>query len=427
MKNTTRYPSKHLKQKKFLLVFPLLVLPFTTFLFWSLGGGRGDELRAQSKVSLPGLNVELPEAKLKNDNDLTKLSFYEQADRDSLKFKDLAKNDPYWKSGLVNNNEDERSSVFNNPANYNSRSSVIKNFKDPNEEKIYSKIEQLNKQLNKSSVVTKSQPPSYNARSISSNNPTSTAGNDVDRLEGLMKSIQENREEDPQMKQLNEVVQKIAELQTSEKSKVGKREQQGQPKTKTLQAGSDASQQDKEVNDAFISDEKEQTAFYSSDNMSQSVTQNSILAVVHETQTLASGSVIKLRLMQDIFVEGREISKGELIYGLCELNNERLAIRIPSVAYNNNILPVNLIAFDIDGLEGIYVPGAMTRDVAKQSADNAIQSVELVGLDRSLRAQATGAGIGAIKSLLSKKVRQVKVTVKAGYQLILKNQHESDQ
>jgi conjugative transposon TraM protein len=126
-------------------------------------------------------------------------------------------------------------------------------------------------------------------------------------------------------------------------------------------------------------------------------------------------------------VEGREISKGELIYGLCELNNERLAIRIPSVAYNNNILPVNLIAFDIDGLEGIYVPGAMTRDVAKQSADNAIQSVELVGLDRSLRAQATGAGIGAIKSLLSKKVRQVKVTVKAGYQLILKNQHESDQ
>jgi hypothetical protein len=92
--DTTPYPSKHLKQKKFLLVLPLLVLPFTTFLFWSLGGGRGDELSAQSKVSVAGLNVELPEAKLKNDNDLTKLSFYEQADRDSLKFKDLAKNDP---------------------------------------------------------------------------------------------------------------------------------------------------------------------------------------------------------------------------------------------------------------------------------------------------------------------------------------------
>jgi conjugative transposon TraM protein len=417
MKNEIIYTSKKLRQRRFMLVLPLLVLPFITFLFWSLGGGRGDELNAQSKVSAAGLNLELPEAKLKNDNDLTKLSFYEQADNDSLKYKDLARNDPYWKSGLSSN--DEHVSALSNQRTYHA-STGIQNYKDPNEEKIYSKIEELNKQLNSAPQVVNSRKQEFGANKTFSHSPIESK--DVDKLEGLMHSIQENRGDDQQMQQLNEVVQKIAELQGGQKDKaIGKKsDEQVSPGTYNLV--SNARQDDTLANKS--ADNISEAAFYSSDNFSQSLAQTSIVAVVHETQTLVSGSVIKLRLMQDVYVKGQQILKGGFVFGLCELNNERLSIKIPSVAYDNNIYPVNLIAYDIDGLEGIYIPGNLTRDVAKQSADNALQSLELMSFDRSVKAQATGAGIGAIKSLLSKKVRQVKVTVKAGYQLLLKNQSE---
>jgi hypothetical protein len=71
-------------------------------------------------------------------------------------------------------------------------------------------------------------------------------------------------------------------------------------------------------------------------------------------------------------------------------------------------------------MEGIHIPGAITRDVAKQSADNSLQNIEMTSIDPSLKVQAANAGINAAKSLLTKKVKLVKVTVKAGYRILLK-------
>ena len=83
---------------------------------------------------------------------------------------------------------------------------------------------------------------------------------------------------------------------------------------------------------------------------------------------------------------------------------------------------MELSVYDMDGLDGIYIPGAITRDVAKESADRSIQSIGLTSLDPSLSAQAAGAGIEAAKTLLSKKVRLIKVVVKAGYQVLLRDE-----
>jgi hypothetical protein len=48
----------------------------------------------------------------------------------------------------------------------------------------------------------------------------------------------------------------------------------------------------------------------------------------------------------------------------------------------------------------------------------------LTSLDPSLAAQATTAGIAAAKTLISKKVRLVKVTLPAGYALFLQNKKQ---
>jgi conjugative transposon TraM protein len=150
---------------------------------------------------------------------------------------------------------------------------------------------------------------------------------------------------------------------------------------------------------------------------------NAIQAVVHETGTVMDGATIKLRLQTDISVNGTLVPKGSFVFGTASLNGERLNIKINSLRYKSSLFPVQLLVVDMDGMEGIYVPGAITGDVAKNSTERAIQNIGISTLDPSLSAQAASAGIEAAKSLVSKKVKLVKVTLKAGYQVLLRDEN----
>ena len=103
---------------------------------------------------------------------------------------------------------------------------------------------------------------------------------------------------------------------------------------------------------------------------------------------------------------------------------ERLKVVVNSIRYENNILPVSLDVYDLDGMAGIYIPGGISRDVSKESANEAISSIGLNNLDPSLGAQAANAGIQTAKALLSKKVKLIQVTIKAGYKVLLKDNNQ---
>ncbi len=72
-------------------------------------------------------------------------------------------------------------------------------------------------------------------------------------------------------------------------------------------------------------------------------------------------------------------------------------------------------------MEGLYIPGAISRDASKKGVDDAIQSLQIMTMDPSVSAQVAGAGIQAAKGLFGKKVKQIRVKVKAGYKLLLRD------
>lgn len=78
----------------------------------------------------------------------------------------------------------------------------------------------------------------------------------------------------------------------------------------------------------------------------------------------------------------------------------------------------------MDGQQGLYVPGSINRSVAKESANNAVSGIGTTTVDPSIGAQAASAGIEAAKTLFTKKVKLIKLTVKAGYKILLKDSHE---
>ena len=136
--------------------------------------------------------------------------------------------------------------------------------------------------------------------------------------------------------------------------------------------------------------------------------------------------MVKLRLLDNFFINETLVPKGNFIFGTALLAGERLTISIQSIRAENSLFPVKLDVYDLDGLEGIYIPGAIARDVAKQSADNGLQLMELSSMDPSLKAQMAAGAINATKNLLGKKIKQVKVLVKAGYKVLLRDKSNEE-
>lgn len=432
------HSQKFLRQRKFLLVLPLLILPFLTLLFWALGGGSVNEASAQQAQN--GLNMQLPVANLKDDKPLDKLSYYEKAASDSQKLQQLIENDPYYRqqvntdtSVLPSIDTSLTGSKYSNIVTTRKGSTLNHNvtYTDPNEAKVYQKLAQLDAALNKASTSTAT--TQENMNTVKETQNTSVNSQDIDRLEQMMQGMNQKQGEDPEMQQLNGMLEKILDIQhperVREKIKQTSVANKGQVFAVAVNSESNAislldNRGTKNYGKNTSSNLASQSnGFYSLDNeTSVGESQNAIPAVIHETQTLVNGSTVKLRLLNDIFINGVLIPKDNFLFGTANLNGERLGITIKSIRYRNSLFPVDLSVCDMDGMDGIYIPGAITRDVAKQSLDRTTQAIDFTTLNPSIGAQAAGAGIEAGKTLFSRKIKHVKVTVKAGYQVLLRDE-----
>jgi conjugative transposon TraM protein len=410
---------KFLRQRKMMLVLPVLVISFITMAFWALGGGQGNT-NNQLAENKQGLNLQLPNANLKDDKNANKLAFYNEADKDSLKREELLRNDPYYKDSILGNQQSILSDTGNlisvSPVYSGLNHSPYNKTTDANEQRIYQKINEINKQINQpetSTVATNSvtQVPDGNEQFAS----------EVDRLQGMMQQMNDNPQSDPEMEQLNGTLEKILDIQHPDRVKEKLKEKSLKNKEQVFIISKKTARNNISLLDTGRNKQQPENKFYSTENETISEEQNTIEAVVHQTQVLVNGAVVKMRLLNDIYPNGSLVPKGNFVFGIAELNDERLEITISSIRNNNSLFPVKLEVFDMDGLPGIYIPGAISRDVAKQSADNSLQLMELTSVDPSFKAQAAATGINAAKSLLSRKVKQVKVLVKAGYKILLRD------
>ncbi|HVM86862.1 MAG TPA: conjugative transposon protein TraM [Puia sp.] len=413
--------AKFTRQRRFFLILPLLVLPFVIILFALFGGGKGN---AVSKNEEAGLNFKLPDAHFRTAKEKDKLGLYEEAGKDSARLRDAMKNDPYYKmehhadtistSSALQTILNSAASKYNQPTLSNLKTSVGENDADPNAKRIMDKLAQLKKVMNNA----KRKPADIDA--------TANPGNpSLEQLQDVVNRLQQKRNSstDPELNQLNEMLDKVMLLQHPEKMQdsMTKLSEKNKPKTFLVS---------KPAPDAVITSMNNRSfengnGFYGLDDHSAlSIGQNAVEAIIPETQTLVAGATVKIRLLNDIYVGGLRIPKDQFIYGTASLSNERLKIAINSVGFRASIIPVSLSVYDLDGMEGIYIPGSINRDVTKQSADDAISAIGLTTLDPSLAAQATSAGIQAAKSLISKKVKLVRVTLKEGYRVLLKDNNQ---
>lgn len=336
------------RTRKMLLVLPLLVLPFLAMGFYALGGGKGTSAGSELTAK-PGINTSLPDAAFKKEDPQSKLSLYELAGREQK--------------------------PDNLPASVTGQDGSA-NVSDPNEQRINEKLAQINTEVNRPV------PPVDYGNRYSQQPNNSNMGNDVDRLEKLMRTMQEDKAEDPEMKQLSEMMDKIIAIQNPESVAV-----------KTVKpAGAEGD-----------------TKF------------KAIPAQIVDKQKAVQGATIKLRLQDTVTLYGYLIPKGHEIFGTCRITNQRLLLDIKNIRLGTSIIPVDLSVYSLDGMPGLYAPEAELADAAGKGADDAVRSIGMYGVDNSIATQVAGAGIDAAKSLFSKKIKKIKVKLESGQPVLLRN------
>jgi hypothetical protein len=335
-------------QRKFYLIIPLLVIPFLTMAFWALGGGKTANVQAPAAK---GIDLSLPQAQFSKGQAPNKLAVYEASRRDSTQG---GVSTSFLKAMGMHSSDSARISQL-----------AAKPDADQSAERIQAKLAVLNKQFSQPAA-----PPAYTA-----DEPNAQS---IKKLQLMSKAIQNSQQqEDPQMKQLSQMLTQIQAIQNPASVKVPKKTEDNTP----FQA---------------------------------------IPAVIDGKQKVMDGGAVKLKLTDSVTLKNQVIPKGQEIFGVCSVTNQRLLLTIQNIRLDKQIIPVSLTVFSLDGMPGIPAPEAEIGGAASGGASDAVQSMQFLSMDESLGAQAAAGGVNAAKGLFSKKVKKIKVKLADQFPVLLK-------
>lgn len=151
---------------------------------------------------------------------------------------------------------------------------------------------------------------------------------------------------------------------------------------------------------------------------------NTIPACISESLTIEQGGRVKLRLLEPLQAGNVTVPANSLVTGTADIRGERLDILVSSIEYSGNIIPVQLATYDIDGQRGIFVPGSESRTAAKEVLGDVSQgmgnSISFAGSAGQQVAMDLTRGIlqGGTR-FVSRRIKAVKVKLKAGYKVLL--------
>jgi hypothetical protein len=367
--------TKEERKRVMLLILPVLILPLLALAFYAMGGGRPD----RERIGQPGqgLNAELPAASFKKEKQADKFALYEKATQDSAghqqdaagAFAALGWDTAAYRKGQVK-------------AGQASTAAPVLSA-DANEARIRQKLAEIEQAVHAPPAPDKP----VTARDGLGGQRSSDA--ELMRLESMLKQPQADggsKAADPELERLNGMLDKIAAIQN--------------PGLLRIKDSSNAVRRRAGTVDTLF---------------------KAVPAVIDGTQKVLPGGIVRLRLTDSLVCGRLCFRKGQLLFGACTISNQRLFLDIRNVRLGRAIVPVDLTVFSMDGLPGIDAPSAELGDAAGQGAANALDNMEILGMDQSLATQAATAGISAAKGLIGRKARRVKVRLKDGYQVLLRN------
>lgn len=157
-----------------------------------------------------------------------------------------------------------------------------------------------------------------------------------------------------------------------------------------------------------------------------------IKAIIDEDVKAVDGSRVRLRLLDDVEINDVFLPKGSYIYAIMSgFSQQRVKGTVKSLMVADNLVKVNLTIYDMDGMEGLYVPASQFRETAKDVAGGALDQSMTLNSNTSGMNNVTQWGWNAIQnayqktsSAISKAIKKNKVNLKYGTSVYLVNGRE---
>ena len=157
-----------------------------------------------------------------------------------------------------------------------------------------------------------------------------------------------------------------------------------------------------------------------------------IKAIIDEDIKAVDGSRVRLRLLDDVEINDVFLPKGSYVYAIMSgFSQQRVKGTVKSLMVADNLVKVNLTLYDMDGMEGLYVPGSQFRETAKDVAGGALDQSMTLNSNTSGMNNVTQWGWNAIQnayqktsSAISKAIKKNKVNLKYGTSVYLVNGRE---
>lgn len=159
---------------------------------------------------------------------------------------------------------------------------------------------------------------------------------------------------------------------------------------------------------------------------------NLIKAIIDEDVKAVDGSRVRLRLLDEVEINGVVLAKGSYMYAtMSGFSQQRVRGTVKSLMVDDELLKVSLTLYDTDGMEGLYVPSSSFRETTKDIASGAMGSNMSIN-NGSYSNNVAQWGMQAIQNAyqqttgaISKAIRKNKVKLKYGTFVYLVNSREN--
>ena len=135
--------------------------------------------------------------------------------------------------------------------------------------------------------------------------------------------------------------------------------------------------------------------------------------VANGNQAVKSGSYVKIRVAEEIKIDGVRLPKNSVITGIANYANERMNILIRSVKVGGSTRTVEWVVYDEDGNLGIAVPRDVLDDIASDGSEEAIEQ-------GGASVEGSVPIVGKVRVNLKKRASEVSFVVRDGHRVYIK-------
>lgn len=239
--------------------------------------------------------------------------------------------------------------------------------------------------------------------------------NAINQLEGKKTQVPANRYEDPMdlFKAQMAVIDSISKANDPTYQELQQKEKESQPVAKETENAVYRVQKSEGTATLFNTVTKEKEGKFIEAIIDQDIKSGTL------------GARLRIRLLDDILIGNAIVGRGTYLYALISgYEAQRVKLTISSVMINDRIFPIKLSIYDVDGMEGLYVPASAFREFSKELGGNTTGGMNLTMQPNSdelsqLYMSALQRMFTSTSQAVSKSIKKNKANIKYGTSVYL--------